>query len=373
MWYPMLHNIFKRYPINFPLPFLLDGATGTQLMKLGMPNGYCTETFVTENPELFINMQKEYVANGADAVLAPTFGANRPSLLRHGYADDVDVIELNKTLVEISKQTGAKFIGGDMSPTGLFIEPFGDASFDEIVEIYAEQASGLDQAGVDFFMCETNINLNEVRAEVIGIRQVSDKPIFVTITVDVNGRTISGDSLLASFITLAELGINGFGANCSTGPDEMYKQLKLLAPYAVGLGIPLIAKPNAGMPHQHDDGSQNFDMEPCVFNRYADIFLNNGIYIFGGCCGTDGAFISEMRKQIDANRQYNLSEPINANDLVCNNREVLRRDDADTIEITTMDEAEEFIEDVSFAGDPVNVIANESIINYIKKYYNGKV
>jgi Methionine synthase I (cobalamin-dependent), methyltransferase domain len=369
----MLHDIFKRYPKKFPLPLLLDGATGTQLMKRGMPNGYCTETFVLENPDLFINMQKEYVNNGADIVLAPTFGANRPSILRHGYDESVDVAELNKSLVAISKQTGAKFIGGDMSPTGLFIEPFGDSTFDEIVEIYAEQARGLEAGGVDFFMCETNINLNEVRAEVIGIRQVSDKPIFVTITVDENGRTISGDTLLAALITLADLGINAFGANCSTGPDKMYDQLKLIVPYAVGLGIPLIAKPNAGMPHQHEDGSQTFDMDPCVFKEYADIFLSNGIYIFGGCCGTDENFIGEMRKRIDDTKIFELPEAAEVDNLVCTNKEICLRDEAESVEITDMDEAEEFIEDSAFGGNPVNIIAGDEILKYIKKYYNGKV
>lgn len=369
----MLHDTFKRYPQNFPLPLLLDGATGTQLMKLGMPNGYCTETFVLENPQLFIDMQKQYVANGADAVLAPTFGANRPSLLRHGYDDSVDVVELNKSLVALSKQSGAKYIGGDMSPTGLFIEPFGDAAFDDVVAIYAEQARGLHAADVDFFMCETNINLNEVRAEVIGIREVSDKPIFVTITVDEHGRTISGDSLLAALITLAELGINAFGANCSTGPDKMYEQLKSLVPYSIGLGIPLIAKPNAGMPHQHDDGTQTFDMEPCAFKEYTDIFLDSGIYIFGGCCGTDEMFINEMRKCIESVSKYNLSDAVNVENLVCTNKEVCQRDEAETIEINDMDEAEEFIEDAAFGGDPVYVTANAEILKYIKKYYNGKV
>ena len=369
----MLHDIFKRYPKDFPLPLLLDGSTGVRLMKLGMPDGCCTETFVLENPDIFIGMQKTYVAGGSDAVAAPTFGANKPSLLRHGYGEDTDIAELNKSLVELSKRTGAKLIAGDISPTGLFIEPFGDSTFDEIVEIYAEQARGLDAAGVDFYLCETNISVNEVRAAVIGIQSVSDKPIFVTVTIDENGRTLSGDTLLSSLIILAELGISAFGANCSTGPDKMYEQLKSVVPYAVGLGIPLIAKPNAGMPHQHEDGSQSFDMDSCVFGEYADIFLANGIYIFGGCCGTDDTYISEMRKCIDNTVTYNLPEAIDTTDMVCTNKEICSRADAETIEIADMDEAAEFLEDAAFGGDPVNIKADEKILNYIKKYYNGKV
>ena len=369
----MLHDIFKRYPKDFPLPLLLDGSTGVRLMKLGMPDGYCTETFVLENPDIFINMQKTYVDSGSDAVAAPTFGANKPSLLRHGYGENTDIAELNKSLVDLSKRTGAKLIAGDMSPTGLFIEPFGDSTFDEIVEIYAEQARGLEAADIDFYLCETNISLNEVRAAVIGIKSVSDKPVFVTVTIDENGRTLSGDTLLASLITLAELGISAFGANCSTGPDKMYDQLKLIVPYAIGLGIPLIAKPNAGMPHQHEDGSQTFDMEPCVFKEYADIFLANGIYIFGGCCGTDDKFIGEMRKQIDNTVTFELPDAAEVDNLVCTNKEVCTRDEAETVEIADMDEAEEFIEDSAFGGDPVNIIADSEILKYIKKYYNGKV
>jgi len=325
-------------------------------MKLGMPSGCSVEKYVLENPEKLIDIQTKYVSNGSDAVMAPTFTATRPKLKDHGFNN---VIKINTDLVEISKKSGAKFIGGDMTTTECFIEPF-----DTIVEYYAEQVRGLEAGGVDFYMPETNINLNEVRAAVTAIRSVTDKPIFVTMTIESNGRTMSGDTLFASLLTLAELGINAFGANCSTGPEEMFKLLEPIAPYAVGLGIPLIAKPNAGLPDQHERDAK-------LFGQYAEKFLNAGILIIGGCCGTDECYIAEMKKAID---KFDINclqvDAIDSSDLVCTNREVCKRSEAD--EITVID-SEEFIEDSMFLERPVIINAESEILNYIKKYYNGKI
>jgi len=235
---------------------ILDGATGTALMKAGMPRGCCTEKWVSENPDVLINIQKKYVASGSDAVYAPTFGANRAVLHRHGFKTDVKA--LNSSLLGLAKKSGAAVCAADLSPTGCFIEPLGETPFEEVVDIYAEQAAALKNA--DYYAVETSISLNEVRAAVLGIRSVSDKPIFVTLTVEASGMTMSGDSLLAALLTLAPMGISAFGANCSTGPAEMLEVLKPLLPYSVALGIPLIAKPNAGMPHQLPDGSTEFDL-----------------------------------------------------------------------------------------------------------------
>jgi len=197
-----LHELYPNFPAEFPLPFILDGATGTALMKRGMPSGACTEEWVLENPDALREVQRGYRENGSDAVYAPTFGANAPTLSRHKIKENV--AELNKRLAALSVEPG-RLTGGDLSPTGLFIEPYGDTPFDDVVDIYAEQAKGLCEAGVDFFIAETMINLNELRAAVMGVRSVSDKPIFATLTVDERGRTMSGDSLEAAFVVLAGL------------------------------------------------------------------------------------------------------------------------------------------------------------------------
>ncbi|MCL2518435.1 MAG: homocysteine S-methyltransferase family protein [Oscillospiraceae bacterium] len=352
----MERETYYRYPKNFPLPLLLDGSTGRQLMKIGMPTGCSVEKYVLENPDKLIQIQSKYVNSGSDAVLTPTLNTTRPVLKHHGLDN---VIKLNTELTLIAKKSGAKLVGGDMSTTESLIEPF-----DNIVEYYVEQVKGLEAGGVDFYMPETNINLNEVRAAVTAIRSISDKPIFVTMTIESNGRTMSGDTLLASLLTLAELGINAFGANCSTGPEEIFKLLEPIAPYAAGLGIPLIAKPNAGLPDQHERDAK-------LFGEYAEKFLNAGILIIGGCCGTDECHIAEMKKAIDKFDMNNLRvDPIDSSDLVCTNREVCKRSEAECIAVT---DAEEFIEDSMFLDHPVTINAESEILNYIKKYYNGKI
>lgn len=289
-----LHDTFYRFPKEFPLPFVLDGATGTALMARGMPSGACPEKWIPEHPETIQAIQRGYYDAGSDAVLAPTFGGNRLSLERHGLCD---CDERNKTLATLTSRLGCGFVGGDMSPTGRFLRPFGDATFDEIVAVYAEQAKALEPH-VDFFISETNISLAEARAAVTGIKSVTSKPVFVTLTVDKNGRTMSGDDMLCALLTLAELGVCAFGANCSVGPGDMLKTLEPLVPYAAGLGVALIAKPNAGMPHDTPEG-RVFDLDAEGFGEYAPKFLEAGIFVLGGCCGTDDRYIKRIREAVD--------------------------------------------------------------------------
>ncbi len=308
------HDIFHRFPKQFPLPMALDGATGTALMRGGMPNGACPEDWVLKNPGVIQCIQREYYSAGSDAVLAPTFGGNRPSLARHGLHD---CETRNAALAVLTREVcGCGFIGGDMSPTGLFLRPYGDASLSDLAAVYAEQAKALEPY-VDFFMSETNISLAEARAAVMGIRSVSDKPVFVTLTVDKNGRTMSGDDMKCALLTLADIGVSAFGANCSVGPGDMLRTLVPLAPYAAGLGIPLIAKPNAGMPHDTPEG-RVFDLDADGFGIFVPKFLRAGIYILGGCCGSDAEYIKRIRAAIDGFTPPESLEMFDSSHIICN-------------------------------------------------------
>ena len=388
---PTLHEIFHRFPKEFPLPMLLDGSTGTSLMRCGMPNGACPESWVREHPDIIKKIQRGYVDAGSDALYTPTFGANSPTLKRNRL-DGAD--RINRELAELTVGR-ARLTGGDMSPTGLFIEPFGDATFDEVAGIYAEQASALDASGVDFFIVETNISLQEVRAAVTGIKQVSSKPVFVTMTVDDNGRTLSGDRLDCCLVALAELGISAFGTNCSQGPDKMLELLRGLTQLSVSLGIPLIAKPNAGMPHEDPDGSRHFDLDAESFAGFAPEFLASGIYILGGCCGTDDEYIAKLRRAIDSfEPNVNLPEPIRVDNLACTNRtlvtvdtgalgEPLLADDdlADAepdddwlyVSIPDADAADCFIEYAPTLPYPCAVTGDKTEIERVKRLYNGRL
>ena len=232
-------------PMELRFPLILDGATGTELQKRGYTGDVCAEQWTLDHPDAIIDIQRGYVAAGSQVVYTPTFGANRRKLEESGLFNCT--ADYNRRLAELSAQAvqGKALRAGDMSPTGAFLAPLGDVSFEELVDIYTEQAAGLERAGVDLFVIETMMTLSDARAAVLAVRSVSDKPIFVTFTCDENGRSVSGTDITAALVVLQGMGIDAFGLNCSAGPEQMLLQLKRLREYA---RVPLIAKPNAGMP-----------------------------------------------------------------------------------------------------------------------------
>ena len=279
--------------IRFPL--ILDGATGTELQKRGYKGDVSAEQWVLEHPESIIDVQTGYVAAGSQVLYAPSFGANRRKLEEHGIFNRT--ADYNRRLAELSKRAadGKALVAGDISPTGLFLSPLGEASFEELVDIYTEQAAGLEQAGVDLYVIETMMTLSDARAAVLAVRGVSDKPIFVTFTCDENGRSISGGDVTAALVVLQGMGIDAFGLNCSAGPEQMLPQLRRLREYA---RVPLIAKPNAGMP-QIVDGKAVYDCTPEEFVALIPDMLRTGVAVFGGCCGTTAAHIAALRDALD--------------------------------------------------------------------------
>ncbi len=278
--------------MHFPL--ILDGATGTELQIWGYMGDVSAEQWVLDNPESIIEIQKGYVEAGSNVVYSPSFGANRRKLEEHGIFNRTE--EYNRRLAELSQKAvgGKAWVAGDISPTGMFLSPLGEASFEELVDIYTEQAAGLESAGVDLFVIETMMTLSDARAAVLAVRSVSDKPIFVTFTCDETGRSLSGTDVTAALTVLQGMGISAFGLNCSAGPEQMLIQLRRLREYA---RIPLIAKPNAGMP-QIINGKTVYNCSPDEFVAYADEMLAAGVAVFGGCCGTTEKHIAALSKAL---------------------------------------------------------------------------
>ena len=268
--------------IPLSAPILVDGATGTELLKRGMPAGAYTEQWVLEHPQVLLEVQQSYVAAGSRILLAPTFGANRVSLESRGITGQVG--EYNRRLVELTRQAAGEgvLVAGDLAPAGLALVPFGESSFEEMVAVYTEQAAALEAAGVDLFVLETMTGMAEARAAVLACKSVSDKPVWVTFTCDDEGRTPGGTDVLAGLIVMQGMGVAAFGLNC-TSPEDTVEQLERLAPYA---SVPLIAKPSAGLP-----GACCTPEELAGFvSRYAAA----GARIFGGCCGTTQAHIAAV-------------------------------------------------------------------------------
>lgn len=275
-------------------PVILDGATGTNLMEKGMPMGVCPEAWILENKEIMIDLQRRYVEAGTQILYAPTFTANRIKLEEYDLSDRLE--QMNRDLVKISKEAagGKAYVAGDMTMTGKQLFPLGDLMFEELVDVYKEQARILDDEGVDLFVVETMMSLQESRAAVIAIREVSDLPIMVSLTYNEDGRTLFGTTPEVAVVVLQSLGADVIGVNCSTGPAEMAPLVAKMAEYAT---IPILAKPNNGFP-ELIDGKTIYRTTPEEFAQAGVSLVEAGAAIVGGCCGTTPAHIRALAKQV---------------------------------------------------------------------------
>ena len=274
-------------------PVILDGATGTELQKRGFTGSDCAELWTLEHPEAILEIQRGYLAAGSQVLYTPTFGANRTKLEAHGIFNQV--ADFNRRLAALTMQAaeGKAWVAGDIAPTGLFLYPLGDTRFEELVDIYTEQAAALEEAGVDLFVVETMMTLAEARAAVLAVKSVSDKPVFVSFTCDENGRTLSGSDVTALLQIMQGMGVDAFGLNCSVGPDKMAAQLARLREIA---RVPLIAKPNAGVPEIVGDETV-YNCPPEAFTAHLAEMAASGVCLFGGCCGTTSEHIRAIREK----------------------------------------------------------------------------
>ena len=279
---------------NLREPLILDGATGTELQKRGMPAGACSEKWVLEHPEAFLDVQRHYAAAGSRAVYAPTFGANRITLSGHGLGDRVR--DYNLALVELSRKAteGRAAVGGDISPCGLAMAGVDEELFSRLVKNFTEQAAVLEEAGVDFFGVETQLSLAEARASVMAVRAVSDKPILVSFVLGNGGRSLCGGDPAALLISLEALGIHAFGFNCVSDFGVLHSALERVRPLTA---LPLAAKPNAGFP-QEVEGKLLYTLEPQRLAEAAAGFADAGAVLIGGCCGTDAGHISALSEAL---------------------------------------------------------------------------
>lgn len=282
---------------------VLDGATGTNLMAAGMPIGVCPEAWVMEHQDVLYDLQSAYVKAGTNIVYAPTFTGNRIKLEEYGLEDRIE--EINTELVRLSKRAvdGKALVAGDMTMTGKQLFPLGDLMFEELVDVYKEQASILDHAGADLFVVETMMSLQECRAAVIAIKEVSDLPIMVTLSYNEDGRTLFGTPPETAVVVLQSLGVDAIGINCSTGPMEMVELVEKMAQYST---VPILAKPNAGLPELEGDKTV-YKMTPQEFADAAVALVNAGASIVGGCCGTTPEHIKALS---DAVRELPIRKPL---------------------------------------------------------------
>ena len=271
-------------------PVYLDGATGSNLQKAGMPTGVCPEQWILDHPDVILDLQKQYIAAGTQILYAPTFSGNRIKLEEYGLADKI--IEINTKLVQLCKEAAGDkgLVCGDMTMTGQSLKPMGNLELEELIDIYKEQAKILYEAGVDLFVIETMMSLAETRAAVLAIKETCDLPIMVSMTFDEKGKTLYGNTPESCMVVLQSLGADVIGINCSTGPDKMAEMVRQMKKYA---NVPILVKPNAGLP-QMVDGETVYDMGPEEFASFGPLLMEAGASVLGGCCGTTPEHIAHL-------------------------------------------------------------------------------
>lgn len=273
---------------------LLDGATGTNLQKSGMPTGVCPEQWILEHPDVIRQLQRSYVQAGTNILYAPTFTANRIKLAEYGLEGRLR--EINRALVLLSKEAadGKALVAGDLTMTGQQLYPLGDLQFEQLAEVYKEQAEVLYEAGVDLFVVETMMSLQETRAAVLAVKETCGLPVMASLTFEPDGRTLFGTDPATAVVVLQSLGADAVGLNCSTGPQEMAEIVDTMYAYA---NVPILAKPNAGLP-ELEQGTTVYRMTPEAFAAAGKKLAEAGASILGGCCGTDPSHIRALAQAV---------------------------------------------------------------------------
>ncbi len=278
-------------------PVLLDGATGSNLMAAGMPRGVCPELWILEHPDAIHQLQTAYVEAGSQIIYAPTFGGNRINLARYGLEERIR--ELDLTLMGYAKKAahGRALVAGDVTTTGQFMEPLGNLTYETAFDTYREQISLLAEGGADLLAVETMIHIGETCAAVDAAHAVCDLPVMCSMTVEADGNIFTGGNIIEAAAQLEAAGADAVGINCSVGPEQMEA---IIHNIRKTISIPVLAKPNAGMPIIAEDGQAVYQMEPEDFARHMMALASQGATLLGGCCGTTPAFIKALAQRLSA-------------------------------------------------------------------------
>ncbi len=283
---------------------VLDGAMGTLLQERGLAPGQSPEELNLTLPDVVGGVHRDYVDAGADIIVTNSFGGNRIKLSHYGLEQKVR--EINFRSVEIARKAAGDnaYVVGSIGPTGLFVEPVGDTAFDTMVDVFREQAAALIEAGADAISFETFLDIKEIRAGIIAVREIDPRfPVIAMLTFDDNGRSVLGTPPEAAAITLEAAGADIIGSNCGLGIDGIYEIMSAMRRVS---NLPLIAQANAGLPLLLD-GKTVFPGTPDEMTAYHDRLLDLNVRIIGGCCGTTPAHIRAI-KQALAGRDQSLRE-----------------------------------------------------------------
>ncbi|MFQ5585856.1 MAG: homocysteine S-methyltransferase family protein, partial [Thermodesulfobacteriota bacterium] len=269
---------------------LFDGATGTMLQKLGLKPGGSPDELNVTDPEIVQEVHRAYLKAGSDVVTTNTFGATRIKLAEYGL--EKRVAEINRAAVRNAKAavSDLALVAGGVGPTGSFLEPVGELSFDEAREVFAEQVTALKEGGADLIIIETMMDIREMKAAIIATKEVSNLPVVATMTFDENMRGVLGTPPEVFAIVAEGLGADCIGANCSLGVEGILEAVRAMGKVTT---LPLIAQPNAGIPYLKGEETV-FPATPKEMSLYVPALVDAGVRVVGGCCGTTSEHIESM-------------------------------------------------------------------------------
>lgn len=267
---------------------IFDGAMGTMLQAGGLKAGACPELMNVDAPEVVKKIHRAYIEAGSTIIETNTFGASSVKLAHYGLSSRVR--ELNFAAVKIAKSAGNVKVAGSIGPTGKFIAPLGDLDFDDAYKIFYEQAEALAEAGADFLIIETCIDIQEMRAALLASKNACNLPIICQLSYSEDGRTVTGTDPKSAAVILDAMGASVIGVNCSLGPEQLVPVVKILAE---NCRVPISVQPNAGMPYL-EDGKTKFPMDAKTFGAWGKALVEAGATYLGGCCGTTPEHIKEL-------------------------------------------------------------------------------
>lgn len=272
--------------------YILDGAMGTQLQQAGMRSDEDPNDYLLDHPEVIEDIHRRYVEAGSDILYAPLFTVNRYRIQQRGDKTEDDVVRLMAPALavkaEAAKAGREVFVALDMGPLGEMLEPMGSLTFEEGYAVYQRLVLAGAKAGADLVVIETMTDLYETRAAVLAAKENCDLPVMVSMSFDEGGRTFTGTSLETMAISLQGLGVDAMGINCSLGPDQIYPMIRQLQEYT---DLPVFAKPNAGLP---DPATGEYDITADQFAASMKPFVEAGVNMVGGCCGTAPEYIRAL-------------------------------------------------------------------------------
>ena len=280
-----------------------DGATGSNLQKMGLKPGKPPEDLIIDDPDTLLKLASSFAEAGSDIILTCTFGGTRIRMKDSKYQDRTP--EVNIRAAEIARKAASLnngLVAGSMGPLGTLIKPYGPLEYDEVKATFAEQAKALSDGGVDLLLIETMFSMEETTAAFEGAKSVTDSPIVVSFSSDRGTRTMMGVKPKDVMKKYTEMGVTLVGANCGSTLEKMEEVVKEYA--ATMPNFPLWVKPNAGVPHMDIETEQGvYDMGPEDMAKYSKKYVELGAKVVGGCCGNTPEHIAAIVKAVKNTEQ----------------------------------------------------------------------